>query len=221
MLGAGAEHGLTHQPSVWRAAGPDLDRVRTSQADPGVCPVRGLGGPTEASLAHGHTVREGPLAWSRHEFRSRRDHHPKLLPNGFQGVLQVPYSGPPELIGVVVDHPVGPHLGRDSRDLLLAPALHVVYPALDALEPHEPRSLVALEDLERSVGRPCVDDDEEINPKRTVKAHVVLEDVRLVPDLVDHSQPHGAARLTGPPSREPAVAPRLAPPHALASARGL
>ena len=158
----------------------------------------GLGRSQEPGLANRHPVGERPVAGARGELGPGGEDHPVGLGDRCQGLLEGPLRRPPELVRVVVDHPVGAHLGRDARDPLLAALpLHVVDAALHALEVNEPRRLVALEDLEGPVRRAGVGDDEEVDALRAMEAQVVLDDVRLVANLVDHPEPHGSARLTG------------------------
>src|SRR5215208_2041936 len=190
MLGFGAKDRLSHQPPV-RLTGPDLDGVRPAQADAVAGAVGRLRRPAKARLAHRHPVGEGALSRPHDEFCPGRQHHPELLRDRLEGLLQVPRRRPPELVGVVVDDPVRSHLAGDAGDPLLTAALHVVNSADGALEAQDPRALVSLEDLDRAVHRSRVDDDEEVHTLREVEPQVVLDDVRLVAGLVDHSQTHG------------------------------
>src|SRR5204863_7787074 len=119
VLGLGAEHRFAHQAAVG-LAGPDLDRVRSAEADAIAGAVSGLRRAAKARLANRHPIGERTIARTGGELGSGGEHHPELIGDRLERLLQIPGRGPPELIGVVVDDPVRAHLAREAGDSLLA-----------------------------------------------------------------------------------------------------
>ena len=172
--------------------------------DCGMCAVRDLLVGVEDRLLRarvgGHGETHGhPLGEERAVVRAGQEVSP-AAPNdavarrhGRQDVLERPAAGPPELVRVGVDHPVGVVLGgreaRHARDPLgLA---HVVTRLAE--EPQASRALVPLEDRRRVVGRGIVGRDHEVDPGVQVERDLRVDDVGLVPREERHDDLHGAS----------------------------
>ena len=144
-----------------------------------------------AREADGHALgEERAVVGTRQEVPPAASHDPVPLGHRRQDVLQRAAAGPPELVGVRVDHPVGVVLGGGDpshpRDpLVLA---HVV--ARLAEEPQDACTLVPLEDLGRPVARRVVGRDHLVDARVKVVGHLRVHDVRLVAGEQCHHDLH-------------------------------
>ena len=96
------------------------------------------------------------------EFGPGGHNEPVAVWNRGQGLLHVAGQGPPELVLVVVDHPVRPELVRQPGDAGAPRRPNLAARPLDPLEPDDPLTLVALEDVEGPVGGAVIGHDEDI-----------------------------------------------------------
>ena len=117
-------------------------------------------------------------------------HDVDVFGHGCQGRSQVTAPGEPELVGVVVDDPVGPVLGgRQAGHAGDPPVLGVgVLGLVDQAQAAGP--LLGFEDGHRAVHRAVVGGDHEVDAVVVVMGQVGLDHVLLVPDEEGHDQPH-------------------------------
>ena len=160
------------------------------ECDARVRPVSRLRGLQASGLAKGQPVREGGVAWPGHELSPWRDHHSEAFRDRRQRLLQIAVQRPPELVAVVVDHPVGAELMGPTANLRASLGPGLVDRAREMLQLHEARALVTLEDRDGAVGGSVVCDDEEVHPLGAVVVQVGLDDVRYVSDEESHRQAH-------------------------------
>ena len=149
-------------------------------------PVGDLGLQARARLAHGKAGRERTRAvGSSHELRARGDHHAIPLRNRGKRLRERAAQRPPELVGVRVDHPVGPELRGGQPGHVRQPARAALPEVGRRLVDHvgEPRVRVALKDLGGFVRGSVVGDHEAVHSERMVEAEVGLEDVAFISDL--------------------------------------
>ena len=164
--------------------------MRLGQHHFGMCAVGRFGGSQESRLASGHAIGEEALAGPGDELGPRCHHHPKTLRDRAQGLLQVAGQRPPELVVVVVDHPVGSELEGKPRDLGPAAAPHLGELSRHPLEPQEARLLIALENLHGAVGGAVVGDHEHIDPLGVVVAQVGLDHIGGIANHQGHGELH-------------------------------
>ena len=127
---------------------------------------------------------------TREEVPPAPSDHAVALGHRRENVLERSHPWPPELVGVGVQHPVGPevrggHARHPGHPRSLA---HVVALLADQVEPA--RSLVALEDLGGAVLGAVVGRDDEVDARVQVIGDLRVDDVGLVAREQRHDELH-------------------------------
>ena len=133
----------------------------------------------------------------RHQVHARGRHDSVAGRDGLEDRPQVAGLGPPELVGVGVDHPVSSVLDRSPPGHAGHPTPLVVgvVGLVDHLDVAQP--VKAIEDVARAVDRFVVGRHDEVDSLVEVVHEVVLDDVLLVA----HEQRHHELHASGSPSR--------------------
>ena len=190
---AGAAYGPSDEAVAWRGAviDPDVHRVGLPDPDLRMGAVDDLRRAPEARLPHGEALGPELLAGPGDELRPRGRDEPEPLGNRLQHLLEGPRQRPPELVVVVVDHPIRAELIRLAGEHRPTRRPRVAGVSLDVVELDQPGLAVRLQDLEGAVGRPVVADQEEIDALRPVVAQIRLDQVLGVADEDGHRKAHG------------------------------
>ncbi len=155
----------------------------------------GEGGPPQA---YGHPLgEESAVLGPRQEVPPAPSNHAVAPWHGLQHLLERAATGPPELVRIGVQNPVGAEFRRGeprhARDpLALA---HLVARLPDQMQ--DAGALVPFEDLRRSVLRAVVRGDDEVDPGMQVKRDLCVDDVRLVAHEERHDELHAARSQPG------------------------
>ncbi len=170
----------------------------------------------ERREANGHPLEDGLAGiGTRDEDAQERRHGSVARWDCVEHVAQGRPAGPPELVGVGVDHPVGAEVGRGqtrhARDpLVLAKILTRL---ADQVEMAIAR--VLLEDVRRAVDRPIVGRDDEVDAGVEVEREPRVDEVGFVPRQERHDQLHRGASLRRRVRRLARTASRARKPAAL------